>query len=189
MAWQHAALQFGTELEHSYTRSAMDVGTACEEGLDTRSAMDVGTACEEGQDTRLAMDVGAACEAEGQKSRSAMDVGAACEEGQKSRSAMDVGTAFDDFKAVEECFEKLKKEHHHPLRVFNSQSAQDYNRKRVNAKNPKPPVDCQKIRYTYYSVRCVHYGEPRSSRGSGIRPNQRSFSKGCQAKVTLSYDR
>ena len=142
-----------------------------------------------GKDTRSAMDVGTACEAEGQKSRSAMDVGAACREGQKSRSAMDVGTAFDDFKAVEECFEKLKKEHHHPLHVFNSQSAQDYNRKRVNAKNPKPPVDCQKIRYTYYSVRCVHYGELRSSRGSGIRPNQRSFAKGCQAKVTLSYDR
>ena len=106
-----------------------------------------------------------------------------------SRMAVDVGTAYDDFKAVEECLENLKKEHHHPLRVYNSQSAEDYNRKRVNAKNPKPPVDCQKIRHTYYSVRCVHYGEPRLSRGSGIRPNQRSFAKGCQAKVTLSYDR
>ena len=102
---------------------------------------------------------------------------------------MEVGTAYDDFKAVEECLEKLRKEHYHPLRVYNSQTAEDYNKKRVNAKNPKPPVDCQKIRYTYYSMRCVHYGEPRSSRGSGIRPNQRSFAKGCQAKVTLSYDR
>ena len=178
-------MDVGTACEEGQdTRSAMDVGAACGEGQKSRSAMDVGAACGEGQKSRSAMDNGAAC-GEGQKSSAAMDVGAVCEEGQKSPSAMNVGSAFDEFKAVEECFEKLK-EHHHPLRVFNSQSAQDYNRKRVNAKNPKPPVDCQKIRYTYYSVRCVHYGDPRSS---GIRPNQRSFAKGCQAKVTLSYDR
>ena len=102
---------------------------------------------------------------------------------------MNVGASYEEFKDVKDALEKLKKEQHHPLRVYNSQKAEDYNRKRVNAKNPTPPVDCQKICYTYYSVRCVHYGEPRSSRGKGLRPNQRSFSKGCQAKVTLSYDR
>ena len=102
---------------------------------------------------------------------------------------MDVGSSYEDFKSVQDALEKLKKENPHPLRVYNSQKAEDYNKKRVNARNPRPPVDSQKICYTYYSVRCVHYGEPRSSRSKGIRPNQRSFSKGCQAKVTISYDR
>jgi hypothetical protein len=50
-----------------------------------------------------------------------------------SQGAMDVGTAYEDFKAVEEGLEKLKKEHHHPLRVCNSQSTEDYNRKRINS--------------------------------------------------------
>ena len=47
------------------------------------------------------------------------------------QGAMDVGTSYEDFKAVEECLEKLKKEHHHPVRVYNSQSAENYNRKRI----------------------------------------------------------
>ena len=62
---------------------------------------------------------------------------------------MDVGTSYEDFKAVEECLEKLKKEHHHPLRVITARVRRTiYNRKRINAKNPKPPVDCQ-TRSTY----------------------------------------
>lgn len=69
--------------------------------------------------TPAAMDVGSAQFEEGQKTSAAMDVGSA--EGQKTPAALDVGTAFEDFKAVEDCFDKLKKEHYHPLHVFNSQ--------------------------------------------------------------------
>ena len=57
-----------------------------------------------------------------------------------------------------------------------------------SAKNPVDPFDIEKFRYTYYSARCVHYDETRH-RSKGLRPNQRSFSMGCQANVTASYDR
>ena len=46
---------------------------------------------------------------------------------------MEIGAAFIDFKDGEAALEKLKKEQYHPLRVYNSQSAADYNKKRVNA--------------------------------------------------------
>ena len=49
--------------------------------------------------------------------------------------------------------------------------------------------DIIKIPYTYYSVHCVHYGEPRPSRGKSIRKSLRTFRKGCQAMLTLSYDK
>ena len=42
--------------------------------------------------------------------------------------------------------------------------------------------------YTYYSVRCVHYGEARSL-GKGLCPDQRHFPMGCQAKITASYNK
>ena len=48
---------------------------------------------------------------------------------------MEVGSAFSDFKDVEAALEKLKKEQCHPLRVYNSQSAADYNKKRANTEN------------------------------------------------------
>ena len=54
---------------------------------------------------------------------------------------MEVGTSFNDFKDTEAALEKLKNEQYHPLRVYNSQSAADYNRKRVTAKNLSSPVD------------------------------------------------
>ena len=86
---------------------------------------------------------------------------------------MEVGTSFSKFKDAEAAVEKLKKEQYHPFRVlYNSQSATDYDKKRVNAKNPSPPVDKEQIRYTYYSVRCVHYGDPRQSQGEGIATPQ-----------------
>ena len=108
---------------------------------------------------------------------------------QVARCGMEVGTSFNKFKYTEAALEKLKNEQYHPLRVYNSQSVAEYNRKRVNTKNLFPPVDMEQICYTYYSVWCVHYGDPRQSQGKGIRPNQRSLTKGCQAKVTLTYDR
>ena len=101
---------------------------------------------------------------------------------------MEVESAFSDFKDVKAALEKLK-EQYHPLRVYNSQSAADYNKKRANAKNPSTPVDTEQLRFTYYSVRCVHYGDTRQSWGKGIRPNQKTFSKGYQTKVTLTHDR
>ena len=85
--------------------------------------------------------------------------------------------------------QKAENKQYHLLRVYNSQSAADYNRKKVNAKNLSSPVDMEQMRYTYYSVWCVHYGDPQQSQGKGMCPNQRSLSKGCQAKVTLTYDR
>ena len=42
---------------------------------------------------------------------------------------MEVGSAFRDFKDVEAAFKKLKKEQYYRLRVYNSQSAADYNKK------------------------------------------------------------
>ena len=99
-----------------------------------------------------------------------------------------VGKTFDSFSELEGALEGLRKDGCHPLRVYNSQTAKDYNRKRLSAKNPVEPVDIEKFRYTYYSARCVHYGETRH-RSKGLRPNQRSFAMGCQAKVTVSYDR
>ena len=60
--------------------------------------------------------------------------------------------------------------------------------KRSGKKYSTDPVDVTKFEYTYYSVRCVHYGEARS-RGKGLRPNQRHFPMGCQAKITASYDK
>ncbi len=101
---------------------------------------------------------------------------------------MEVGDSFESFSEFEEALNRLRKSGYHPLRVFNSQSAKDYNKKRVSAKNPIDPVDEENVRYTYYSVRCVHYGEARH-RGKGLRPNQRSFSMGCPAKLTVSYER
>ena len=80
---------------------------------------------------------------------------------------MEVGSSFSNFKDVEAALEKLKKEQYHPLRVYNSQSAADYNKKRANAKNPFPSVDTEQIPFTYYSVQCVHYRDPRQSAVTG----------------------
>ena len=83
------------------------------------------------------------------------------------RCEMIVGFAFSDFKDLQVALGKLKKEQYHPLRVYNSQSAADYNKKRANAKSPPH----QLIRCNY-SVRCVHYRDTQQSRGKGkgIRP-------------------
>ena len=101
---------------------------------------------------------------------------------------MEVSTRFESFPQFQEALEELKRNGSHPLRVYNSQSAEDYNKKRVSKKFFTERVDAEKIKYTYYSVRCVHYGDTRH-RGNGIRPNQQSFSLGCKAKITISYDR
>lgn len=50
---------------------------------------------------------------------------------------MDVGSSYEDILGVQDALEKLKRENHHPLRVYNSQKAEDYNKKRVSAKETK----------------------------------------------------
>ena len=89
------------------------------------------------------------------------------------------GKTFDSFSELEATLEELHKNGCHPLRVYNSQTAKDYNRKRLSAKNPVDPFDIEKFRYTYYSARCVRYDETRHH-SKELRPNQRSFSMGCQ---------
>ena len=82
----------------------------------------------------------------------------------------------------------LKGKENHLLRVYNSQRVEDYNRKQSGLKYAGQLADVSKFRYTYYSMRCAHYGDPRP-RSKGIRPVQRCFAMGCQAKITLSYSR
>ena len=91
--------------------------------------------------------------------------------------------SYDDMMAM---IDDLKA-HNHPLRVFNSQTVEECNKRRAKAKQPLEPID-KKWRYTYYSVRCVHYGQGRR-RSKGVRPNQRHLSLNCPAKLTVSYDR
>lgn len=80
---------------------------------------------------------------------------------------MSVGSSFSSFKEFKDSFERLKKEGFHPFRVFNSQSGQDYNRKRASKKYSNEVIDESKFEYTYYSVRCLHYGVARS-RSKGL---------------------
>ena len=100
-----------------------------------------------------------------------------------------VGKRFSSSSEVESALNnQLRKDGHHQLRVYNSQKGEDYNRKRLSRKYPGEPVDVSKFQYTYYSVRCVHYGQPRHH-GKGPRSIQWSFSFGCQAKITLAYNK
>ena len=100
---------------------------------------------------------------------------------------MEVGTQFDTFEQFHTALDDLKRNGYHPLSVHNSQSAEDYNKQRKK-KIITDLVDTEKIKYTYYSVVCVYYGDPRS-RGKNIRPNQRTFAMNCKTKITVSYDR
>lgn len=98
---------------------------------------------------------------------------------------MNVGQTFSSFAEFQKELARIKAEGSHPLRVFNSQTAKDYNRKR----NPsQPAVNEDKFQYTYYSVRCVHFGKPRH-RSREIRCNQKSFAMECPVKITVSYDK
>ena len=62
----------------------------------------------------------------------------------KSRAKMEVGRTFGSFFELEAALEELRKNGCHPLRVFNSQTAKDYNKKRLSTKNPVEPVDTEK---------------------------------------------
>jgi len=101
---------------------------------------------------------------------------------------IDIGSLFSFFKEFKRSLDDLKKEGHHPFHVFNSQTGKDYNQKRAGKKFSNEVTDTSKFEYTYYSVRCVHYNETRSC-SKGLHPNQCNFSLGCEAKITVTYDR
>ena len=103
-------------------------------------------------------------------------------------SEINVGTLFLSFKDFKRSLDLLKKEDCHPFHVFNSQSGKDYNTKRACKKYSNELFDVSQFEYTYYSVRCVHYGEARS-RSKGVRPNQCHFSLSCEAKITVLHNR
>ena len=54
---------------------------------------------------------------------------------------IEVGQAFDSFSEVEAALGELRTHQYHPLRVYNSQTATNYNKKRLSAKNPVETVD------------------------------------------------
>ena len=107
---------------------------------------------------------------------------------QQPDNRLHVGKSFSSFAEFQHALDELKKGGNHPFRVFNSQTGKNYNEKRSGRKYSTDPVDVTKFEYTYYSVRCVHYGEARS-RGKSLHSNQRHFPMGCQAKITASYDK
>ena len=99
---------------------------------------------------------------------------------------LQIGRKFNSFEEVKGLLDKLKASGH-PMRVFNSQSVEDYNRKRVKAKVPLEPIS-SRWQFAYYAIACVYFGQPRK-RSSGVRCNQRHLALGCAAKLTISYDR
>ena len=68
-----------------------------------------------------------------------------------------VGKKLNSFDEMMTMINQLKASNH-PLRVFNSQTVEECNKRRAKAKQPLEPI-YNKWRYTYYSVRCVHYGQ------------------------------
>ena len=66
------------------------------------------------------------------------------------------GQEFNSFEEVDSKINELFAQGHHPLRIFNSQSAEDSNRKRAKADSVLTPIDVAKWRYAYISYRCVY---------------------------------
>jgi len=97
------------------------------------------------------------------------------------------GSKFSSFEELQTKLKVLTSDYCYPIHVFNSQTVEDYNKKRLKAKTPIEPID-KRWKYTYYSVRCVHYGKPRL-RSKGIRPKQRHLAIDCPFKITVSFDR
>ena len=83
-------------------------------------------------------------------------------------AVLQIGRKFNSFDEVKELMDKFKAAGH-PMCVFNSQSVEEYNRRRVKAKVPLEPIDSQ-WQFAYYAIACVHFGQPRK-RSSGIRCN------------------
>ena len=56
-----------------------------------------------------------------------------------------LSVGFDDFKDFLCDLERLKKEENHPFRVYNSEKAEHYNKRLINASNSSPTVDSQRF--------------------------------------------
>ena len=70
---------------------------------------------------------------------------------------MEVDTQFDTFEQFHTALDDLKRNGYHPLRVYNSQSAEDYNKHRKKKKIITDLVDAEKIKYsTHIIVLCVY---------------------------------
>ena len=63
----------------------------------------------------------------------------------------------------------------------------DYNKRRLQAKEPLEPID-RKKQYAYYVIACVHFGQPQK-RSTGVRCKQKYLALGCGVKLIISYDR
>ena len=95
-----------------------------------------------------------------------------------------VGKQFNSFGELEACLIRLSEKFCYPFRVFNSQMVPEAIQRRLKAKTPTQPID-EKWKYTYYSVKCVQFGEARH-RGKGIRPKQQHCAKALSLGILLS---
>jgi len=82
---------------------------------------------------------------------------------------MEIGQTCTSFPEFEKCLKDFKEQNNHPLRVFNSQTAKNY-----DSKYPADYMDEERFSYNYYNVRCIHYGESRHH-WKGVRFHQQSF--------------
>lgn len=70
----------------------------------------------------------------------------------QANGAMQKGKEFSSFEELEAAVNELQNVYHHPLRVFNSPTVQDMNRRRQKSKSVLKPIN-EKWRYTYLSYR------------------------------------
>jgi len=95
---------------------------------------------------------------------------------------LQTGRKFHSFEEVKTLVDTLKAANH-PMRVFNSQSIGDYNKRRLQAKEPLEPND-KKWQYAYYVIGCVHFGQPRRM-STGVRCKQRHLALGCNTNPMI----
>lgn len=63
------------------------------------------------------------------------------------------GKEFECFSEVQSTINELSTKFSHPSRIFNSQTAEDANRKREVAGSTLAPIDAHKWKYAYLSYR------------------------------------
>ena len=98
---------------------------------------------------------------------------------------MEVGRTFESFSELEVALGELRKNGCHPLRVFNSQTAIDYNKKGTQHKKIHWNRWTRRSFRTRITVLDVY---TTGKQGIAVK-DQRSFAMGCPVKVTVSYDR
>jgi len=67
------------------------------------------------------------------------------------------GQEFSSFEELQSTINDLSKQGHHPSRIFNSQSAEDTNKKCAKAGSVLTPIDVTKWQYVYVSY-IITYG-------------------------------